>query len=124
MLLKADLISPTTVDSAAVAWVASPIAGVELRMLERDGDELARATSLVGHAPGSIFSPHTPGAGEEFLVLEGVFSDETGDFPARFYVRRKRPRRSGATRASPRPGAILARASVKPCCPKRRGHGG
>lgn len=87
MQLNADLPRPAAVDSAALAWVASPMTGVERRMLERDGDEVARATSLVRYAPGSAFSAHTHGAGEEFLVLAGVFSDETGDFPAGFYVR-------------------------------------
>ena len=85
--LNADLSRPAAVDSEALAWIDSPIPGVERRMLERDGDEVARATSLVRYAPASVFSPHTHGAGEEFLVLEGVFSDETGDFPAGFYVR-------------------------------------
>ncbi len=61
--------------------------GVERRMLERDGDEVARATSLVRFAPNSAFSAHRHGGGEEFLVLEGVFSDESGDFPAGTYAR-------------------------------------
>ena len=87
MKLHADYSLAVVVDSAARPWLASPMAGVERRMLERDGDEVARATSLVRYAPGSAFSPHTHGAGEEFLVLEGVFSDETGDFPAGYYVR-------------------------------------
>ena len=87
MLLNADLTRAAAVDSEALDWVASPMAGVERRMLERDGDEVARATSLVRYAPGSSFAPHTHGAGEEFLVLDGVFSDETGDFPAGAYVR-------------------------------------
>jgi len=104
MQLNADLSRPATVDSAALAWVASPIAGVERRMLERDGDEVARATSLVRYALGSAFSPHTHGAGEEFLVLEGVFSDETGDFPAGFYVRN--PPGSRHTPSSA-PGAVI-----------------
>ena len=104
MQLHADLSRPATVDSAALAWVASPIAGVERRMLERDGDEVARATSLVRYAPGSAFSAHTHGAGEEFLVLEGVFSDETGDFPAGFYVRN--PPGSRHTPSSA-PGAVI-----------------
>jgi ChrR Cupin-like domain len=47
-----------------------------------------RATSVVRYAPGSSFAPHTHGAGEEFLVLDGVFSDETGNFPAGAYVRK------------------------------------
>ena len=56
-------------------------------MLDRIGDEVARATSIVRYAPGSHFSPHTHGGGEEFLVLEGVFQDEHGDFPAGSYIR-------------------------------------
>ena len=87
MQLNADLTIAAAVDSGSIAWVASPIAGVERRMLERDGDEVARATSLVRYAVGSSFAPHTHGAGEEFLVLEGVFSDDTGDFPQAWYVR-------------------------------------
>ncbi len=87
MQLNADLARLAVVDSEALAWAASPMAGVERRMLERDGDEIARATSVVRYAPGSSFAPHSHGAGEEFLVLDGVFSDETGNFPAGFYVR-------------------------------------
>jgi anti-sigma factor ChrR (cupin superfamily) len=42
---------------------------------------------MMGNAPGSQFSPHTHGGGEEFLVLDGVFQDEHGDLPAGTYVR-------------------------------------
>ncbi|BAJ81560.1 MULTISPECIES: cupin domain-containing protein [Acidiphilium] len=87
MQINADLRQPALVDSAALDWIASPMAGVERRMLERDGGEVARATSLVRYAPGSAFSPHRHDEGEEFLVLDGVFSDETGDFPRGHYVR-------------------------------------
>lgn len=76
------------VDRAADAcWRASPMPGVERRMLDRIGGEVARATSIVRYAPGSRFSRHVHGGGEEFLVLEGVFSDEAGDCPAGTYVR-------------------------------------
>jgi len=112
MQLNADLSRPATVDSAALAWVASPMARVERRMLERDGDEVARATSLVRYAPGSAFSAHTHGAGEEFLVLEGVFSDETGNFPAGFYVRN--PPGSRHMPASARGAVILVKLRQMP----------
>ena len=69
------------------AFVPSPATGVERVMLDRDGDEVARATSLVRYRPGSRFDAHTHGGGEEFLVLEGTFSDEWGDYPAGTYVR-------------------------------------
>jgi anti-sigma factor ChrR (cupin superfamily) len=56
-------------------------------MLDRIGEEVARATSIVRYAPDSSFPAHTHGGGEEFLVLEGVFSDEHGDCPAGSYIR-------------------------------------
>jgi hypothetical protein len=56
-------------------------------MLDRMGGEVARATSIVRYAPHSHFSPHTHGGGEEFLVLDGVFQDEHGDYKAGSYVR-------------------------------------
>lgn len=68
-------------------WVPSPMAGVERQMLDRIGEEVARATSIVRYAPESFFNEHTHGGGEEFLVLEGVFSDEYGDYPPGTYVR-------------------------------------
>src|SRR5271166_5782386 len=87
MELNADFSQRVVVHAARLPWVASPMAGVERRMLDRIGDEVARATSIVRYVPDSHFSPHTHGGGEEFLVLEGVFQDEHGDFPAGSYVR-------------------------------------
>lgn len=56
-------------------------------MLDRIGGEVARATSIVRYAPGSNFSAHTHDGGEEFIVLDGVFQDEHGDYPKGTYVR-------------------------------------
>jgi len=87
MRLNDDLPVRTLVDAAALDWMPSPAKGVERRMLFRIGGEKARATSIVRYAPGSRFSRHGHPGGEEFLVLEGTFQDETGDFPAGAYVR-------------------------------------
>jgi len=87
MELNADFSQRVAVHAARLAWTPSPTAGVERRMLDRIGDEVARATSIVRYAPQSRFSAHTHGRGEEFLVLDGVFQDEHGDFPTGFYVR-------------------------------------
>src|ERR1700730_5572379 len=65
----------------------SPIPGVARRMLDRIGDEVARATSIVRYAPHSRFAAHTHGGGGEFLVLDGVFLDEHGDHLPGTYVR-------------------------------------
>ena len=87
MQINANLQQRAVVNSNELPWIDSPMAGVQRRMLDRDGAEVARATSLVRYAPDSWFSEHSHDAGEEFLVLEGVFSDEMGDFPAGMYVR-------------------------------------
>jgi anti-sigma factor ChrR (cupin superfamily) len=87
MDLHADLSQRVVMDADALAWSPSPVAGVERRMLDRLGGEVARATSLVRYAPGSRFERHRHGGGEEILVLEGTFSDEQGDYPAGTYLR-------------------------------------
>jgi anti-sigma factor ChrR (cupin superfamily) len=87
MKLNADFSLRAAVHAAELPWIPSPMAGVDRRMLDRIGDEVARATSIVRYAPGSRFSAHTHGGGEEFLVLDGIFQDENGDFPAGCYIR-------------------------------------
>ena len=87
MEINADFTKRAVVHGAKQSWQPSPMAGVDRRMLDRIGAEVARATSIVRYAPGSHFSAHTHTGGEEFLVLEGVFQDEHGDFAAGTYVR-------------------------------------
>ncbi|MCP9801503.1 cupin domain-containing protein [Synechococcus sp. RedBA-s] len=87
MELHADLAQRVVLDTTALPWTPSPLAGVERRMLDRLGGEVARATSIVRYAPGSRFERHSHGGGEEILVLEGTFSDEQGDYPTGTYLR-------------------------------------
>ena len=87
MDLHADLKQRVALHSTDLPWTPSPMVGVERRMLDRRGAELARATSIVRYAPGSRFERHSHGGGEEILVLEGTFSDEQGDYPAGSYLR-------------------------------------
>ena len=87
MNLNSDFSARAAVHAGRLDWTPSPIPGVDRRMLDRIGAEVARATSVVRCAPGSRFPPHTHGGGEEFLVLDGVFQDEHGDFPAGSYIR-------------------------------------
>ncbi len=87
MRINADYAEPAIVAGGDLPWIASPLPGVDRRMLERDGGEVARVTSLVRYAPESRFSEHVHGGGEDFLVLDGTFSDQYGDFPAGTYVR-------------------------------------
>ncbi len=87
MRLNADFAQRVVVRPEDYEWVDSPMAGVERMMLDRIGDEVARATSLVRYAPNSTFSEHVHGGGEEFFVLEGEFADEHQRYPAGSYVR-------------------------------------
>lgn len=87
MEINANFDERAVVHSENEPWIASPMKGVDRRMLDRIGDEVARATTIVRYAPGSAFSAHTHTGGEEFLVLDGVFQDEHGDFPVGTYVR-------------------------------------
>ena len=87
MRINADFTQRVAVHFDQTEWVASPAAGVERKMLDRIGDEVARATTIVRFAPDSRFDAHTHGGGEEFLVLDGIFSYEHADYPAGTYVR-------------------------------------
>ncbi len=87
MELNANFDERVAVHAGKIPWKASPMPGVDRRMLDRLGDEVARATTIVRFAPESKFSPHVHTGGEEFFVLEGVFQDEHGDFPAGSYIR-------------------------------------
>ena len=85
--LNADFSQRIVIRPDDYRWIASPMPGVERMMLDRIGDEVARATSIVRYAPFSEFSAHTHSGGEEFFVLDGVFSDENGSYPKGSYVR-------------------------------------
>ncbi|HUY02187.1 MAG TPA: cupin domain-containing protein [Rhodocyclaceae bacterium] len=87
MDLNSDFDQRVVCSAHDAAWSASPLPGVERRMLDRIGGEVARATSIVRYAAGSHFDRHVHGGGEEILVLDGVFSDEHGDYPAGYYLR-------------------------------------
>lgn len=87
MELNSNFDERVVVHSDNLEWIASPMPGVDRRMLDRIGGEVARATTIVRYAAGSKFSEHTHTGGEEFIVLEGVFQDEHGDFPEGTYVR-------------------------------------
>lgn len=100
MELNADFNARAAVHSEQIDWRASPMKGVSRRMLDRIGDEVARATTIVRYDPASHFSAHTHTGGEEYIVLDGVFQDEHGDFPAGSYVRNP-PTSSHTPRSEP-----------------------
>jgi len=82
-----DFSQRIVVETESIDWVASPAENVLRKPLEREFAESGRATSIVQFLPGASFPTHQHGLGEEIFVLEGVFSDEHGDYPAGTYLR-------------------------------------
>lgn len=86
-MLNMDFNQRVVIHTASANWQPSPSAGVMRKLLEREEAERGRATSIVRYEPGSRFTTHQHPLGEEIFVLEGVFSDESGDYPAGSYLR-------------------------------------
>jgi quercetin dioxygenase-like cupin family protein len=87
MKIHANFCLPAFTHFDPTGYIPSPAAGVNRFMLDRIGDEKARATTIVEYLPNSKFPAHTHIGGEEFLVLDGSFHDEHGVYPAGTYVR-------------------------------------
>lgn len=86
-MLNMDFSQRIVIDTNTIEWLPSPAKGVWRKPLAREDKESGHATSIVRYDPGSRFTSHPHPNGEEILVLEGVFSDETGDYPAGSYIR-------------------------------------
>jgi anti-sigma factor ChrR (cupin superfamily) len=75
------------INTSDMPWQNSPMNGVLRKPLERAAAESGHVTSIVKYDKGAKFSQHVHPLGEEILVLEGVFSDEHGDYPKGTYIR-------------------------------------
>ena len=87
LLLNADLSQRCVVNGHTLPWQPSPSPLIHRRLLERNGGEVARATSIVRYAAGAKFNLHEHGLGEEILVLCGTLSDEFGDYGPGTYLK-------------------------------------
>ncbi len=76
-----------TINTTEESWITSPSKNVLRIPLEREAKESGHTTSVVKYSEGASFPHHPHPKGEEILVLEGVFSDESGDYPAGTYLR-------------------------------------
>jgi anti-sigma factor ChrR (cupin superfamily) len=102
MNLNSDFSQRVLIHPDNQPWSPSSSNGVEQKILEQDGAEGARATSIVRYAPGASFPSHVHELGEEIFVLEGVLSDESGDYGPGSYIKNA-------------PGSMHAPRSAKGC---------
>jgi len=98
-----DMASRVVLATGAMAWLASPAAGAWRKPLDRDGGELARATTIVRYGPGAAFKAHFHEGGEEIFVLDGVFEDDAGS---------TRPAHTCATRRARRTRRVRRAAAI------------
>ena len=98
----ADDLVPVRIATATAAWHPGLVAGLSVMPLhEHDGV----STALVRWAPQTRFNTHAHPGGEEILVLEGVFRDEAGEYPAGTWLRN--PRGSRHTPYTGAEGALI-----------------
>ena len=88
MRIHADFSQTIIIHPQEHQWVKSPGGEVNRMMLDRIGEEKARATSLVEFAPQSRFPRHSHPLGEEVLVLSGIFTENQDQhYPIGWYMR-------------------------------------
>ncbi|MEM7378363.1 MAG: cupin domain-containing protein [Pseudomonadota bacterium] len=104
MDVNADFAQRVLLHADEIDWEKSPMPGVDRRRLDRVDTEDERVTTIVRYAPGSAFSSHVHTGGEEFIVLDGVFEDDYGDWPEGSYIRN--PPQSRHTPGS-KPGCVI-----------------
>ncbi len=87
MPFNLDFSKRLVINSDDLQWTSSPSPGVSRKQFECESAESGRATSIVKFDAGARFKTHTHPLGEEIFVLQGIFSDENGDYPAGTYLR-------------------------------------
>ena len=85
--INMDFSKRVAISTVQKDWVESPSKKVLRIRLEREKAESGHATSIVKYQPGATFEAHSHPMGEEIYVIDGIFSDENGDYPAGSYIR-------------------------------------
>lgn len=82
-----DFMQRCVVNTNELDWQPSPVLGIDRRMVEHTGNELARASYVVRYARGSVITTHKHDLGEEIFVLKGSFSDADGEYNQGTYIK-------------------------------------
>lgn len=89
LLVKLRHLAPDDTQSVVIAtrqasWFQGMVDGLRVLPLAEHGTS---HTAMVRWAPHTYFNPHRHFGGEEIFVVEGVFSDEHGDYPQGSWIR-------------------------------------
>jgi anti-sigma factor ChrR (cupin superfamily) len=89
LLVKLEQMHPEdqqrlVIDTHAAAWHPGLVPGLAVLPLHAFGSE---QVALVRWAPGTRFQAHSHPGGEEIYVIDGVFQDEHGSYPAGSWLR-------------------------------------
>jgi anti-sigma factor ChrR (cupin superfamily) len=71
------------IDTKKAVWFQGMVPGLKVLPLMQQG----LGSTLVRWAPQTYFNPHRHYGGEEIFVVEGVFGDEHGRYPAGSWIR-------------------------------------
>jgi hypothetical protein len=81
--INGDMSLRAMADTARMQWTPSPSGSVWRKRVHLVGPpESGQVTAVVRYEPHARFPTHDHPEGEEIFVLEGVFSDEHGNWPA------------------------------------------
>jgi len=82
-----DLSKKVTINTNKEIFISSAIEGLKVIQLENEVEESGRTTSIVEYIAGATAKSHSHPFGEEIFVLEGILSDDHGDYTAGTYIR-------------------------------------
>ncbi|OYW35969.1 MAG: cupin [Hydrogenophilales bacterium 12-61-10] len=81
---EAGDVAVVRLDTASAQWLPGLVPGLAVMPLHQHAGEHA---ALVRWQPETFFQSHAHFGGEEILVLDGVFEDEFGSYPAGSWLR-------------------------------------
>jgi anti-sigma factor ChrR (cupin superfamily) len=81
--LGPDQVVREVIDTKSAQWHQGMVPGLHVMPLMQQGN----GSTLVRWAPQTYFNPHKHYGGEEIFVVDGVFEDEHGRYPAGSWIR-------------------------------------
>jgi anti-sigma factor ChrR (cupin superfamily) len=81
--LGADQVEREVLDTKTAVWYQGMVPGLNVMPLMKQGS----GSTLVRWAPQTYFNLHKHFGGEEIFVVDGVFEDEYGRYPAGSWIR-------------------------------------